>query len=117
MQRSLSPASSCCTASERDSSDWEVWAFKAELHLRSGERCLRTEVCAAKLSVLTLFGYLHQSRLKNLRSTIDKWHWRSSVKVFSRQTGLFIAALLTSGAALSPLGDHGMHGTEPTFPR
>ena len=36
--------------------------FKAELHLRSGERCLRAEVCTAKLSVLTLFGYLHQSR-------------------------------------------------------
>jgi hypothetical protein len=38
--------------------------FKAELHLRSGERCLRAEVCTAKLSVLTLFGYLHQSPLE-----------------------------------------------------
>ena len=39
------------------------------------------------------------------------------MKVLSRQTGLFIAALLASGAVLSPLSDHGLHGTEPTFPR
>jgi hypothetical protein len=39
------------------------------------------------------------------------------MKVLSRQTGLFIAALLASGAVLSPLSDHGLHGTEQTFPQ
>src|ERR1700680_5234340 len=62
MRRSRSPASSCCTASGRDSSDWDVWAFKAELHLQSGMRCFRPEVCTAKQQgVLARAGYLHQN--------------------------------------------------------
>src|SRR5882762_4451358 len=39
-----SPASSYCIASERDSSDWDVLAFKASLRLRSGTPCLGLEV-------------------------------------------------------------------------
>jgi hypothetical protein len=34
----------CVPASER----WKVWAFPAELHLRSGMRCLGREVHAAQ---------------------------------------------------------------------
>src|SRR6267154_1763850 len=48
MPRSRSPASSYCTASARDRSDWDVWAFKAKLHLQSGTRCFGPEVCTAK---------------------------------------------------------------------
>src|SRR5712675_1978406 len=63
MRRSRSPASSCYTASARDSSHWDVWAFKAELHLQSGTRCFRPEVCTAKQQgVLARAGYLQQSR-------------------------------------------------------
>src|SRR6266446_527440 len=61
MRRSQSPASSCCTASGRDSSDWDVWAFKVELRLQSGTRCLGPEVCTAKQGLLAPAGYLHQS--------------------------------------------------------
>jgi hypothetical protein len=45
----------------RDSSDWDVWAFKAKLHLQSGTRCFGPEVCTAKQGVLPRAGYLHQS--------------------------------------------------------
>ena len=58
------PASSYYTASARDSSDWDVWAFKAKLHLQSGTRCFGPEVCTAKQGVLPRAGYLHQSPRK-----------------------------------------------------
>src|SRR5262249_48595615 len=48
MRRSRSPASSYSTASGRDSSDWDVWAFKAKLRLRSEMWCLGLEVSAAQ---------------------------------------------------------------------
>src|SRR6267142_5548721 len=64
MRRSRSPASSYCTASGRDSSDWDVWAFRAKLHLRSGTPCLVLEFSMAQTgSVFACDGYLHQSRL------------------------------------------------------
>jgi hypothetical protein len=52
MRRSRSPASSCCTAFGRDSSDCHLSAFKVELHLQSGTRCFRPELCAAKQECL-----------------------------------------------------------------
>src|ERR1700730_5419734 len=48
MRRSRSPASSYCTASGRDSSDWDVWAFKAELRLRFGTPCWGLEFFMAQ---------------------------------------------------------------------
>src|SRR5439155_22894806 len=43
MQRSRSPASSCCTAFGRDSSNCDVSAFKIKLHLQSGTPCFEPE--------------------------------------------------------------------------
>src|SRR5260370_20717096 len=48
MRRSRSLASSYCSASARDNSDWDVWAFKAKLRRRSGTRCLGLEVSTVK---------------------------------------------------------------------
>src|ERR1700730_5620655 len=48
MRRSQSPASNYCIASGRDSSDWDVWAFRAKLRLRSGMRCSGLEVSTAQ---------------------------------------------------------------------
>jgi transposase-like protein len=45
----------------RDSSDWDVRASKAELHLQSGTQCFGPEVCMAKLGMPARAGYLHQS--------------------------------------------------------
>src|SRR5467141_4094471 len=68
MRRSRSPASSYCSASGRDNSDWDVWAFKVKLRLRSGTPYLALEVSAAqKGSAFARDGYLHQSRLPHLR--------------------------------------------------
>src|SRR5713101_7123964 len=61
MRRSPLPASSCCTASARDSSDWGVWVFKTERHLQSGTRCFGPEVYTAQQGVLARASYLHQS--------------------------------------------------------
>src|SRR5215469_13678936 len=52
MRRSQSPASSCCTAFGRDSSNCDLSAFKVELHLQSGTRCFRPELCAPKQECL-----------------------------------------------------------------
>src|SRR6516165_5472989 len=54
MRRSRSPASSCCTAFGRDSSNCHLSAFKVELHLQSGTRCFRPELCAAKQECLLM---------------------------------------------------------------
>src|SRR6267143_3854203 len=63
MRRSRSPASSYCSASGRDNSDWDVWAFKVKLRLRSGTPYLALEVSAAqKGSEFARDGYLQQSR-------------------------------------------------------
>src|SRR6267143_6804291 len=63
MRRSRSPASSYCSASGRDNSDWDVWAFKVKLRLRSGTPYLALEVSAAqKGSAFARDGYLHQSQ-------------------------------------------------------
>src|SRR5882724_7889978 len=63
MRRSRSPASSYCTASGRDGSDWDVWAFRAKLHLRSGTPCLVLEFSMAQTgSVFARDAYLHQSQ-------------------------------------------------------
>src|SRR6202047_2514650 len=48
MPRSPSPASSCCTVSGRDSSDWDVWAFRVKPRLRSGMPCLGLEFSMAQ---------------------------------------------------------------------
>jgi hypothetical protein len=48
MRRLRSPASSYCTVSGRDSSDWDVWAFKAKLRLTSGMPCWGLEVSTAR---------------------------------------------------------------------
>src|SRR5467141_3571945 len=67
MRRSRSPASSYCSASGRDNSDWDVWAFKVKLRLRSGTPYLALEVSAAqKGSAFARDGYLHQSPEKGL---------------------------------------------------
>src|SRR5262249_62255876 len=63
MRRSRSPASSYCIASGRDSSHWDVWAFKASLRLRFGTRCLGLEVSTAAKGKRSFARdcYLHQS--------------------------------------------------------
>src|ERR1700730_18228426 len=62
MRRSRSPASSYCTASARDSSHWDVWAFRAKLRLKSGMPCLGLEFSMAQTGRLfSRDGYLHQS--------------------------------------------------------
>src|SRR5260221_8960019 len=66
MRRSRSPASSCCIASARDSSDWDVWAFKAELRLQSGTRCLGLDVCAAQQGAFARAGQFAPEPLNNL---------------------------------------------------
>src|SRR6266404_8159761 len=81
MRRSRSPASSCCTASGRDSSDWDVWAFKAPLHLQSGTRCFGPEVCTAKPRVLARAGYLHQSLGRQLQQSDIAGHHESVASV------------------------------------
>jgi hypothetical protein len=48
MRRSRSPASSYCNASERDSSHWDVWAFRVKPRLRSGMPCLGLEFSTAQ---------------------------------------------------------------------
>src|SRR6267143_5233071 len=69
MRRSRSPASSYCSASGRDNSDWDVWAFKVKLRLRSGTPYLALEVSAAqKGSAFARDGYLHQSPICHVRS-------------------------------------------------
>jgi hypothetical protein len=70
MQKLRSLASSCCSASGRNSSDWDVWASKAELHLRSGTQCFGPEVCMAKLGMPARAGYLHQSLGENARVVV-----------------------------------------------
>jgi hypothetical protein len=60
MQRSRSPASSYCIALGGDSSDWDVSAFKIELHLQSGTRCLEPEFRAATQRLFARAGHLHQ---------------------------------------------------------
>jgi len=50
-------------ASGRDSSDWDVCAFKAKLRLRSGTPCLELKFfMAQKGKLFAPDGYLHQSR-------------------------------------------------------
>src|ERR1700730_14324008 len=69
-RRSRSPASSYCTAAGRDSSDWDVWAFRAKLHLRSGTPCLVLEFSMAQTgSVFARDAYLHQSLLTSVGPT------------------------------------------------
>src|SRR6516162_8283783 len=59
MQRSRSPASSCCTAFGRDSSNCHVSAFKIKLHLQSRTQCfepesvLRSKDCLLVLVICT----------------------------------------------------------------
>src|SRR6267142_3707087 len=54
MRRSRSLASSYCSASARDNSDWDVWAFRAKLRRRSGTRCLGLEVSTVKREAFLL---------------------------------------------------------------
>src|SRR6267143_2105640 len=73
MRRSRSPASSYCGASGRDNSDWDVWAFKVKLRLRSGTPYLALEVSAAqKGSAFARDGYLHQSPTEHQRAILEK---------------------------------------------
>src|SRR5262249_43376961 len=66
MRRSRSPASSNCTASRRDSSDWDVSAFKASRRLRSGTPCwdLRSPQRKSE-AFLLVTAYLHRSHLRH----------------------------------------------------
>ena len=57
-----SPASSYCTASARDNSDWDVWASKVDLRLQCGMPCSKLEVSTVQHGTLSGAGYLHQSR-------------------------------------------------------
>src|SRR6202007_2204414 len=63
MRRSRSPASSCCTAFGRDSSNCDASAFKIELHLQSGTQCfepepaLRSKDCLLVLVICTRAAY------------------------------------------------------------
>jgi hypothetical protein len=61
-ERIRAPASSYCTASGRDCSDWNVWGAGAKLRLRSGTPCLRLEVSTAQGKRFARDSYLHQSR-------------------------------------------------------
>src|SRR6476620_2666377 len=54
MRRSRSPVSSYCTASGKDSSDWDVWAFRVKPRLRSGMSCLGLEFSMAQTGRLLL---------------------------------------------------------------
>ena len=72
MRRSRSPASSCCIAFGRDSSDWDVSAFKIELHLQSGTRCFGPEFRAATQRLSARVGYLHQSRVEHAIGVIKR---------------------------------------------
>src|SRR5712664_2627069 len=84
MRRSRSPASSYCSASGRDNSDWDVWAFKVKLRLRSGTPYLALEVSAAqKGTAFARDGYLHQSQLREVRrvSALDGIQRREAVAV------------------------------------
>ena len=67
MRRSRSPASSCCIAFGRDSSDWDVSAFKIELLLQSGTRCFGPEFRAATQRLSARVGYLHQSQTERVQ--------------------------------------------------
>src|SRR6201987_2358551 len=70
MQRSRSPASSYCTAFERDSSNCEVSAFKIKLHLQSGTQCfepepaLRSKDCLLVLVICTRAGKSTSDRVR-----------------------------------------------------
>ena len=46
----------------RDSSDCDVWGFKAELCLQSGTRCSGPELCTAQQRDFARVGNLHHSR-------------------------------------------------------
>src|SRR6516164_5787945 len=72
MRRSRSPASSCCIAFGRDSSDWDVSAFKIELHLQSGTSCFGPEFRAATQRLSARVGYLHQSPWCYLYRAVDR---------------------------------------------
>src|ERR1700730_668612 len=54
MRRSRSLVSSYCTASGRDSSDWDVWLFRAKPRLRSGTPCLGLEFSMARTAASLL---------------------------------------------------------------
>src|SRR3984893_17010889 len=54
MRRSRSPASSYCTASARDSSHWDVWAFRVKPRLKSGMPCLGLEFSMAQTGAFFL---------------------------------------------------------------
>ena len=54
MRQSRSPASSYCIASGRDSSDWDVWAFRVKPRLKSGMPYLGLEFSTAQTGRLFL---------------------------------------------------------------
>src|SRR6266446_8971922 len=66
MRRSRLPASSYCSASERDNSDWDGWAFKASLRLRAGTPCLGLEVSTAQKGEARLLVRAHSSASSSL---------------------------------------------------
>ena len=45
----------------KGNSDWDVWAFRAKLRLRSGTPCLGLEFSMARRALIARDGYLHQS--------------------------------------------------------
>src|SRR5690348_6939354 len=76
MRRSRSPASSCCTAFGRDSSNCHLSAFKVELHLQSGTRCFRPELCAAKQECLLVLAICTRAvaSCPRLHANIGAWN-------------------------------------------
>src|SRR5712671_1470102 len=69
MRRSRSPASSYCSASARDNSGWDVWAFKAKLRRRSGTRCLGLEVSTVKREAFLLVTAI----CTRARKSVSRW--------------------------------------------
>src|ERR1700745_3247831 len=76
MGRSRTPASSCCTAFGRDSSNCHLSAFKVELHLQSGTWCFRPELSAAKQECLLVLAICTRAvaSCPRLRANIGAWN-------------------------------------------
>src|SRR5215471_15524632 len=93
MRRSRSPALSYCTASGRDSSDWDVWAVKAGLRLRFGTRYLGLEVSTAARGSVFLFVAAICTRAV-MSTTINRGPWHRHIGLVLGAAG--VTALLAA---------------------
>src|SRR6516162_1591143 len=87
MRRSRSPASSCCTAFGRNSSNCDLSAFKVELHLQSGTRCFRPELCAAKQECLLVLAICTRARPPTAAAD-NRWRYAAEAGDFRRKPRL-----------------------------